>query len=88
MGDGEDEVVASLFQQRLIGDRARGDDAHHLALHRALAGGRVADLLADGHRFAKTDEPCQVSLHGMVGHSGHRDWLACRGTASGQGNVQ
>ena len=50
--DRRQQVVAALIQQGLVGQRARRDDAHHLALHRALAGGRVADLLADGHRLA------------------------------------
>ena len=51
-GDGSDQVVAPCLEQRLVGERAGRDDAHHLALDRALAGGRIADLLADGHRLA------------------------------------
>ena len=41
--------VAALVQQRFVGDRAGGDDAHHLALDQALGQRRVADLLADRH---------------------------------------
>ena len=82
------QVVAALIQQRLIADRTRRDDAHHLALHRALAGGRVADLFADHHRFAELDQLGQVAFGGVVGNPAHRDRLARRLAAGGQGDVQ
>ncbi|MNZ21403.1 hypothetical protein D3C78_384760 [compost metagenome] len=50
------QVVAALVEQRFVADRARGDDAHHLTLYRALAGGGVTDLLADHHRLAELDQ--------------------------------
>ena len=80
--------VAALVQQRLVGHRAGGDDAHHLAFHQALGQRRVADLLADGHRFAQSHQPRQVALVGMHRHPGHRDRRPARTAALGQGDVQ
>ena len=50
---GGEQIVAMLVEQCFVAHRAGGDDAHHLTLHRALAGSRIADLLADHHRFAE-----------------------------------
>src|SRR5690606_15639614 len=66
---------AAFGQQRLVGDRARRDDAHHLAFDQALAGRRVADLLADRHRLAQRHQTREVAFGGMVRHAGHRDRL-------------
>jgi len=85
---GRQQLVAALLQERLVGDRARGDDAHHLALDQALAGGRIADLLADRHRLAQADQPRQVVLGGVHGHAGHRDRRTGAGAALGQGDVE
>ena len=49
---GGEQAFASCIQQRLVGQRARSDDPHHLALDRALAGRRITDLLAKGNRLA------------------------------------
>ncbi len=46
-----EQVVAAFLEQRLVGDGPRGDDAHDAALDRALARGRIADLLADRDRL-------------------------------------
>ncbi|MNJ29443.1 hypothetical protein D3C77_240100 [compost metagenome] len=85
---GGDQVVAALIEQRLVADRARGDDAYHLALDRALAGGRVADLFADHHRFAQLHQLGQVALGRMEGDTAHGNRLARRLAAGGQGDVQ
>ncbi len=47
---GQQQAVALFFQQGGVGDRAGGDDAHDAALNRPLAGGRIADLLANRNR--------------------------------------
>ena len=48
-GQGQQEYVALVVEQRGVGQRARGDDARHGAFDRPLARRRVADLLADDH---------------------------------------
>jgi hypothetical protein len=74
--------------------RARGDEAHHLALDQglgatALAGlGRILDLLADRHLEAAADEPRQVRLVAVHGHAAHRDIGAIVAPALGQGDVE
>src|SRR3546814_236435 len=87
-GDCQQQRVAALGQQRLVGDRARRDDPHHLALDQALARRRVADLLADRHRLAQRHQPGEVTIGGVVGHARHRDRLAGRRAALGQGDVE
>ncbi|MNZ79309.1 hypothetical protein D3C78_979100 [compost metagenome] len=82
------QVVATLVEQGLVADRTRGDDAHHLAFHRALAGGGVANLLADHHRFAEFDQLGQVAFQRMEWNPAHGDGLAGRLSARGQGDVQ
>ena len=82
------QIVAALVHQRLVGDGAGGDDAHHLALDRALAGGRVADLFADRHRLAEFDQLGQIALGSVIGHARHRDGIAAGLAALGQGDVQ
>jgi len=82
------QVVAALVEQCLVTDRTRGDDAHHLALHRALAGGGVADLLTDHHRLAELDQLGQVAFQRMERNPAHGDGLAGRLTAGGQGDIQ
>ncbi len=88
LAHGGDEIVAARVQQRLVGERARRDDAHHLALHRTPGGPGVADLLADGHRLALAHESRQVVLRGVVGHAGHGDRLAAGLPAGGQRDVE
>ena len=56
----QQQVIAPLVEQCGIGQGAGRDHPHHLALHRALAGGRIADLLADCHRLAKLHQPRQI----------------------------
>ncbi|MCY1292390.1 hypothetical protein D9M70_416140 [compost metagenome] len=85
---GSQQVVAALIEQRFVADGAGSDDAHHLALHRPLAGGRVADLLADHHRLAELDQFGQVALHRVEGNAGHGNGLARRLAPGGQGDVE
>ncbi|MCY1181322.1 hypothetical protein D9M73_218200 [compost metagenome] len=59
-----------------------------MALHRPLAGGRVADLLADHHRLAELDQFGQVAFHRVEGNAGHGNGLARRLAPGGQGDVE
>nr|WP_231137483.1 hypothetical protein [Ralstonia pseudosolanacearum] len=81
-------VVDLVGQQRRVGQRAGRDHAHDLALDRSLGGGRVADLLADGDRFAQLDQLGQVLLDCVERHAGHADRLAVGGAARGQRDVE
>ncbi|MNU58798.1 hypothetical protein D3C71_479420 [compost metagenome] len=85
---GHQQSVAALIQQRLVGNGARGDDAHHLAFDQALGQCRVADLFADRHRFAQRDQSCQVALVGVHRHAGHRNRCTTGAAALGQGDVE
>ena len=87
-GDGHQQVVATVFQQGLLGDRAGGDDAHHTPLHRPLGGRGIADLFADGDRFTQFDQPRQIALGGMVGQPGHGDAFPGGFAACRQGDIQ
>src|SRR5262249_6908960 len=67
--------------------RTRRDDAHHLALHRTLGRGRVADLLADGHGLAELHQLGEVVVELVVGHARHGDGRAAGGAALGERDV-
>ena len=56
------QVVATLVQQGLVADGARGNDAGDLTLDRPFAGGRVAHLFANDDRFAELHQSCEVTL--------------------------
>ena len=87
-GDGQQQVVAAFLQQRLIGDGAGSDDAHDLAFNQSLGQCRIADLFADGDGFSLPDQACQVGLGSVIRNACHRNGLARRGAALGQGDVQ
>ncbi len=85
---GGEQLVAALFQERLVRHRAWRYHAYHLAFDRALRFGRVADLLADRHRFAAPHELGEVAFDAVERHARHRDRLAGRLTACGQRDVE
>ena len=80
--------VATFVEQGFVGDRARRDDAHHLAFDQAFRQRRIADLLADRHRFPERDQTRQIAFVGMHRHASHRDRLARGVAALGQGDVE
>ncbi len=86
--DGGQQVVLALLQQRFIADGARRNDTHHFTLDRSLGGGRIANLLANGHRLALIDQFGEVVLHSVVGDAGHRDGFARGGAALGQRDIE
>ena len=76
------------LKQRVVRNRPGGDDTRHLPLHGALALGWVPHLLADGHGFAKAEEPRQVVFCSVVRDPSHGNGLA-GGLAPGrQGDVK
>ena len=84
----QQQAVALVVEQRRVGQRAGGDDAHDFALDRAFRGVGIADLFADRDRFAPLDEPGEILLERMVGHAGHLDWLAGGGAAAGERDIE
>ncbi len=82
------EGIGLVRQQRCVGQRAGSDDPDHLALDRALAGGRIADLLADRHRLAQLDQLGQILVDRMEGDAGHADRHAVGAAARGQRDVE
>ncbi len=76
------QVIARLgVEQAVLGQRAWGDEAHHVAAHHglgaALAGfRRVLQLLADGDAEAQLDQPLQVFVGAMDRHPAHGDVVA------------
>ena len=84
----QQQGVASFLQQGFVGHCARRDDANDLALHQSLGQGGVADLLADGYRFAERHQARQVAFSGMHGHARHRYRGAARTAALGQCDVE
>ena len=86
--DAGQQIVAPLFEQRVIGDGARGHDAHHFALHGTLGLAGDATLLANGDRLAFAHQLCQVAVESHDRHTGHGNRRAGRGAALGQGDIQ
>ncbi len=87
-GDRKQQGILALGQQFVVGDRAGRDDAHHLALDRALGRCDVAHLFGNRDRHALLDELGQVALERVHRHAGHHHRLAGRGAARGQRDVE
>ena len=86
--DRQQQVIPAFLQQRLIAQGARRNDAHHLAVNRALGGFRVACLFTDGNGVATTDQARDVALRGVIGDPRHGYRLAGGLAPGGQGDVQ
>ncbi len=84
----DQQVIAAFVQQRFVGQRAGGDDAHHPPFHRPLAGGGIAHLLADCHRQPQLDQLGQIAFDRVKRYAGHRDGLTGGLTPAGQGDVE
>ena len=86
-------VVPPRFQQRVLGERSGGDEAHDLAAHHGLRSallrfGGVFHLLAHRDAEALADEREQVVLGGVDGHAAHRDVRAAVLAALGERDVE
>ncbi len=76
--DAEQHGGAGRVEERLLGDRAGGDEPHDVAPHHGLGAalarlGRVFQLLADRDAVPGRDQPLQVIIGAMHGHAAHRD---------------
>ncbi len=73
--------MGARIEQGLLGERAGGNQAHHVAAHHrlgtALPGlGGILDLLADRDPVAGGDQALEIVVGGMDRHAAHRDVLA------------
>ncbi len=87
-GQGSEVVVRPPLEQVVLHERARGDDAHHLALHQPLALARLLYLLADGDLVAFSDELSQVRIEGMMGNAGQGNSLVLPHGPRGEDDIQ
>ena len=71
----------------MVGECAGGDDAHHFALYRPLAGD-FAHLLANGHAATELNQLGQILFGGVVGHAGHFNRLAIDLATCGEGDIE
>ena len=78
----------TLLQQRFIADGTGRDDADNFALNRTFAGGRVANLFANGNRLPLIHQFCEVVFYRVVGNARHRDRFARGCAALGQRDIQ
>jgi hypothetical protein len=85
---GQQRALGLFRQQVRIGQGARRDHAHHLALDRAFAEGRIADLFADRAGLAELDQLGQVGIERVEGHARHLDRIAARAAARRQRDAQ
>jgi hypothetical protein len=82
------------LEQRLLGQRPGGDEAHDIARHQCFRAAallrlcRAFDLLGDGNPAAGLDQPREVALRRVHRHPAHRDRLAAVLAAAGEGNVE
>ena len=73
--------MCARIEQGLLGERARGDEAHHVAADHGLGPAllglcRVLDLLADRHPVASRNQPLEIVVGGNDRHAAHGDVLA------------
>ena len=79
--DRGEEIMRARIEQALLGERARGNEADHVAPHHGLRPalprlGRVLDLLAHRDAVALRDQALEIFVGGMDRHAAHRDVLA------------
>ena len=71
VGDRGEEITLARIEQRLVGQRARRDDARDLALHQSLGELRVFDLLTHRGPIAGGDDLPQIAVQLVVRKSRH-----------------
>jgi hypothetical protein len=81
------------LEQPFLGDRARPDQAHDVALDDRLCApffrrSRILELLAHGDTVAERDEPIEVIVRALDGHPAHADVLAVVLAALGENDTE
>jgi hypothetical protein len=92
-GDGGQAIGAARVEEAVLGQRPRGDDAHHLApddgFGAALPGlGGVFHLLADGDLGARADQFGKIGLGRVHGHAAHGDRRSAMAAAMGERDAE
>ncbi len=91
--DREQIVVARGIEQRVLGERARRDEAHDIAPHHALSPalarlGGVLDLLADRDPVPERDQAIEIFVGAFDWHPAHRDVAVKMFSALGEHNPE
>ena len=83
-------VVFVFYQHAAFGDGTGGDDAGDVTLHKALGGGGIGHLLANGHLVALLHQTGDVSIYGVVRNTAHGGlfFLGLAAITGGQGQIQ
>ena len=84
---GEEEVVRGPVQVLRVGERPRGDDAHHLSPHELLALARRLHLLAHRHLAPGANQPGDIAVGRVMGNARHGDG-ALPLLARGEGDLE
>ena len=93
LGQGREVVMAARVEQRVLGQGAGRDDAHHGTLDHRLGAtflglGRVLDLFADRDLEALADQARQIGLVAVHRHAAHLDVFTQMLAALGQRDVE
>ena len=86
-------IVALGVEQRILGQRAGRDQAHHVAAHHALGAalarlGGIFELFADRDAMAERDQPVQIFVGALDRHAAHRNVAAEMLAALGQHDAE
>ncbi len=86
----QQQVGLAGFQQRFLGDRAGGDQAHHLPTDGRLAnaGLRILHLLGHGDAEPAADQAREIRLSRVLRHTAHRHRGSIVLAAVGQRDVE
>jgi len=74
----EEIIIAPGVEQRVFGERAGGDKAHHVTPNHALTAAllrfrRILELFAHGHAMTERYEAMEIFLRSLDRHAAHRD---------------
>jgi len=86
--DGDEEVVAAVVEEVVVGDCAGGEQAGDFAFDGAFGFSGVTDLFANCDGFADFEQFGEVLFDGVVGNACHWDGFACCCAACGEGDVE
>ena len=91
--DRQQIIVALGVEQGVFGQRAGGDEPHHVAPHDGLGTalarlGRVFGLFADGDAVAQGNQPVQIFVGTHDRHAAHRNVAALVPAALGEHDAE
>ncbi len=91
--DRQQKIVALGVEQRILGERAGGDQPHHVAAHHAFGAAlarlrRIFELLADRDPVTLRDQAVQIFVGALDRHAAHRNVAAEMLAALGQDDAE